>query len=193
MLTRITVIDGHPDPAPERFVHALAEIYAISAEEAGHQVRRIDVTNLDFPLLRSARDWQEGAPCLAIKRAQADIRWADHVVIVYPLWLGDVPALLKAFLEQVARPGFALAKADKGLPTKLLKGRSARIIVTMGMPSLFYRLVFRAHSLKSLERNILRFSGFAPVLHSIIGSVEQSPGHRKKWLRRIAELGAAAR
>lgn len=104
-----------------------------------------------------------------------------------------MPALLKAFLEQVARPGFAISKADRGFPAKLLKGRSARVIVTMGMPGLFYRLVFRAHSLKSLERNILRFSGFAPVRHSVIGNVEKGDGYRRKWLRRIARLGSSAR
>lgn len=191
-MTRITIIDGHPDPAPERFVHALADAYAKSAEEAGHQVRRIELANLEFPLLRSAADWQKSAPT-AIKHAQDDIRWADHLVILYPLWLGDVPALLKGFLEQVARPGFAIAQADRALPAKLLKGRSARIIVTMGMPGLFYRLVVRAHSLKSLERNILGFSGIAPVSHSIVGNVEGSNGYRKKWLRRVAKLGATAR
>jgi putative NADPH-quinone reductase len=192
-LSRIAIIDGHPDPAPERYVHALADAYASSAEEAGHQVRRIVLADLAFPLLRSAEDWQKGPPCAAIRHAQDDIRWADHLVILYPLWLGDVPALLKAFLEQVARPGFAIAQADRRLPAKLLKGRSARVIVTMGMPGLVYRLVFRAHSLKSLERNILGFSGIAPVSHSIIGNIEGGDGYRRKWLRRIARLGAAAR
>lgn len=192
-MTRIAIIDGHPDPAPERFVHALADAYAKSAEEAGHQVRRIELANLEFPLLRSEADWQKNAPCTAIKHAQDDIRWADHIVILYPLWLGDIPALLKAFLEQVARPGFAIAQADRGMPAKLLKGRSARVIVTMGMPGLFYRLVFCAHSLKSLERNILGFSGIAPVRHSIIGNVEGGDGYRRKWLRRVAGLGSAAR
>jgi putative NADPH-quinone reductase len=192
-LSRITLIDGHPDPDPGRFVHALANAYAKSASETGHQVRRLEIAKMDFPILRSAQDWQQGTPSLAIKRAQDDIRWADHVVILYPLWLGDVPALLKAFLEQVARPGFAVAQVDRGLPAKLLKGRSARVIVTMGMPGLFYRLVFRAHSLKSLERNVLRFAGFDPVNHSIVGNVDKGPDHRNKWLRRIAQLGAAAR
>jgi len=60
--------------------------------------------------------------------------------------------------EQVARPGFAFGTAKgKGLPPKLLKGRSARVIVTMGMPALFYRWYYRAHSVKNLERNILAF------------------------------------
>lgn len=192
-MTRITLIDGHPDGGSRRFVHALADAYAEGAYESGHEVRRIRIAELEFPLLRSVDDWLGAARCKVIKAAQGDIHWADHVVILYPLWLGDVPALLKGFLEQVARPGFAISKADRGFPAKLLKGRSARVVVTMGMPGLFYRIIFRAHSLKSLERNILRFVGFAPVRHSIIGDVERSDAYRRKWLRRMNRLGREGR
>jgi putative NADPH-quinone reductase len=114
-------------------------------------------------------------------------------VFLYPLWLGDMPALLKGFLEQVARPGFALAYTDKGFPRKLLKGRSARVVVTMGMPGFFYSLIYRAHSLKSLERDILSFAGIRPVRHSVVGSVESGPEHRQRWLDRMKALGRRAR
>jgi putative NADPH-quinone reductase len=80
-------------------------------------------------------------------------------VIVYPLWLGTMPALLKGFLEQAFRPGFAFDTKPKGLWNRRLKGGSARIVVTMGMPAFFYRVYYRAHSLKSLKRNILEFCG----------------------------------
>src|SRR3546814_18502072 len=85
----------------------------------------------------------------------------------------DVPALLKGFLEQILRPGFAIDEGSTGMSAKLLTGRSARIIVTMGTPAPIYRLFFRAHSLKSLDRNLLRFVGLHPVRSSIIGSVEE--------------------
>ena len=90
-----------------------------------------------------------------------------------------MPALLKAYLEQVMRPGFAFAAGKgKGLPKKLLAGKSARIVVTMGMPSLFYRLFYRSHSVRSLARNILGFVGFKPVRVSLIGGVEGSAAAR---------------
>jgi putative NADPH-quinone reductase len=187
-VTRITIIDGHPDPAPARFVHALADAYAEGAA-ASHELRRISIADLDFSLLKTSEDWQHGTPPPAIAKAQGDILWAEHLVFLYPLWLGDVPALLKGFLEQVARPGFAIGPSEKGFPQKLLKGRSARLIVTMGMPGLFYRLFYRGHSLKSFERNVLRFVGIAPVRHTIIGSVEKSQRHRTVWLQRIRRLG----
>ncbi|OYW83707.1 MAG: hypothetical protein B7Z20_12200 [Sphingobium sp. 32-64-5] len=121
------------------------------------------------------------------------MRWADHLLILYPLWLGDMPALLKAFLEQVMRPGFAIDEGSAGAEAKLLSGRSARIIVTMGMPAPFYRFFYRAHSLKSLDRNILRAVGFDSARYSIIGSVEASAPAREAWLRSVALLGDAAR
>ena len=191
-MTRITIINGHLDPDPARFVHALADAYAAGADGV-HEVRRIDVGALDFPILRSQQDWLESAPARAIADAQEAIRWAEHLVLLYPMWLGDVPALFKAFLEQVARPNFAFRYVDGGFPQRLLKGRSARVIVTMGMPAPFYTLLYRAHSLKSLERNILRFVGFGPVRHSIVGGVGGSAGHRQLWLRRVRDLGVRAR
>ena len=102
-----------------------------------------------------------------------------------------MPALLKGFLEQVLRPGFAFAAVtDAKLPKKLLTGKSARIVVTMGMPALFYRWYFRAHSIRSLERNILKFCGITPVRASFVGGVETlGPRGRGNWLSRIEPLG----
>jgi len=112
-------------------------------------------------------------------------------VIVFPLWLGDMPALLKAFFEQAFRPGFAIGKARPGrMPKKLLEGKSARIIVTMGMPAFFYRLFYRAHSVKSLERNILGFCGISPVRTSLVGTVGTGDAEqRSRALTAIATLG----
>jgi putative NADPH-quinone reductase len=186
---RILIIDGHPDPDPGRFCHALADAYAAGA--AGHEVRRLDLARLDFPLLRQPSDWMTGDPPPAVAAAQEQIAWADHLVLIYPLWLGDVPALLKGFLEQVMRPGFALDYRARGFPRKLLRGRSARVVVTMGMPAPVYRLVYRAHSVRSLERNILRFVGIRPVAWTIIGSVAADAGRRRRWLRKMTALGAA--
>lgn len=192
-MRRILIIDGHPDPDPKRFIHAAASAYEEGAKSAGHEVRRIDVARLDFPILRSQKEWSDNPLTKSIEEAQTALKWADHVVVIYPMWLGDVPALLKGFLEQVARPGFAFRYRDGSLPEKLLKGRSARVIVSMGMPAPFYTLIYRAHSLKSLKRNILAFVGFSPVRHSVIGAVESSPEHRIRWLEKLRFFGGQAK
>lgn len=186
-MTRIALIDGHPDPAPH-FVHALADAYAEGA--AGrHELRRVTIADLDFPMLRAPRDWQEGELPPSLAEAQQAIGWAEHLVLVYPLWLGDVPGLFKGFLEQVARPGFAIGRGAEGLRQQLLGGRSARVVVTMGMPAAFYRLWFGAHSLKSLKYNILEFVGIKPVRTTLIGTVDAGAERRERWLDRMRELG----
>jgi putative NADPH-quinone reductase len=191
-MSRITIIDGHPDAEHEHFVHALADAYGEGAAEAGHDIRRIKVGALDFPIIRSQADWKESPVPPAISEAQDAVSWAEHLVFLYPLWLGDVPALFKGFLEQVARPQFAFRYREKGFPEKLLTGRSARVIVTMGMPGFVYSLMYRGHSLKSLERNILGFVGIAPIRHTIIGRVDSGEDYRQRWLERVRELGERA-
>ncbi|MFN3944132.1 MAG: NAD(P)H-dependent oxidoreductase [Allosphingosinicella sp.] len=190
-MTRVAIVDGHPDPEPGRFVHALADAYADGAAEAGHEVRRIDVAKLGFPLIRGRDEWQSGQLPPDIREAQETLRWADHLLFVYPMWLGDMPALFKGFMEQVARPDFAFRYREGGTPEKLLKGKTARVLVTMGMPGFIYRIVYRAHSLKSFERNILRFVGIRPR-SDVIGGVEGSGARRQRWLAYVRELGFRA-
>ncbi len=145
MARRIVIIQDHPDPNDRRFGHALADAYAEGAQEAGHEVKRIWVAELKVPLLHSKADWESSPTPEAIGQTQAAIAWANHLVILYPLWLGAMPALLKGFLEQVLQPAFAFEYQSKGMPKKLLKGKSTRIVVTMGMPALVYRwLLWRA-------------------------------------------------
>lgn len=187
-MRRIVIIDGHPHADPDHFVHALARSYMQGARR-DHEIRVIELSKLQFPILRDPEDWKESQVPAGLAETQQDIRWADHLVILYPLWLGDMPALLKGFLEQVARPGFAIEPLPNGEFRKLLAGKSARLIVTMGMPAAAYRLYFREHSVKSLKRNILEFVGISPVRISLIGGVEQSAEHRTEWLERIETLG----
>ena len=192
---RILLIQGHPDPAGGHLCHALAQAYSEGAMSGGHEVQSIDVAQIDFPLLRTQADWNEQAVPATLRPAQEAIAWARHLVFFFPLWMGDMPALLKGFFEQVARPGFAFDKSQGGpLGQKALGGRSARVVVTMGMPALAYRYYFRAHSVKSLERNILGFVGIAPIHETLVGSVDSlGAAGVERWLTRLRALGAGAK
>ena len=189
---RILILVGHPDPAPERFCRALAEAYAQGALESGHEVRRADIGPMDVPLLESQSAFQvDDAPRL-IRDLRADILWADHLVLVFPLWLGGAPAKLKAALEQVFRGGFGFEVGPKGWSSKL-SGRSARMVLTMGMPSAIFRLVFGAHGLKAVTQGIFMLAGVKPTRASIVGGVEAiGAGGRSRWLERMADLGTTA-
>jgi putative NADPH-quinone reductase len=188
---RILLINAHPDPDAACFVAALAAEYEAGARDGGHELRQLRVGAMKFSVLRTRQEWEQGGIDVEIERAQADVAWAEHLVILYPLWLGDLPALAKAFFEQVFRPGFAFEIRGQGWRSRL-KGRSAHVVVTMGMPASYYRWFYRAHSLHSLERNILSFVGIRPVRRSIIGLVESNARARRRWLTRMRQLGRRA-
>lgn len=190
-MARICVIDGHPDPAGGHFCNALADAYTEGAAAGGHEVSRIAIGPLDVELLGNAREFATPPP-EAIDTERQKIEAAEHVVLVYPLWLGTMPAKTKAFLEQMARGEFLLATTEdgSGWPSKMMQGKSARLIVTMGMPGAAYKLIFGAHSLKALEQGIFRMSGFKPVRHTVLGMIGAAGDKaRARMLDRVRTLG----
>ncbi|HEX7617443.1 MAG TPA: NAD(P)H-dependent oxidoreductase, partial [Verrucomicrobiae bacterium] len=120
---------------------------------------------------------------------------SDHLVFVFPLWCGDMPALMKGFIERVLQPDLlAIQGSHNRASWSILKGKSARIIMTMGMPGWFYRWYFGAHALKLLKRNILHFTGVSPVRSTVYGMVVGvGDEKRKQWLREVEALGHQAR
>jgi len=189
---RILIIDGHPDPDRKRLCHALVEAYGAGARDTGNEVRTLTLAEMDVPFLRSAQDFVTAPDNAAILRARDDMLWCQHLVLVFPLWLGGAPALLRAFLEQVGRANF-MADASGGGITQKLKGRSARLIVTMGMPALAYRLMFHEHGVRNIMQGVLGFGGFAPTRRTLLGAIESvSDGERRRRIECIQQLGRSA-
>ena len=193
-MARVVIVVGHPKKG-ETLNLALARAYQSGAEEAGHDVALFELSEMTFdPILHEGFSGEQPLePPLA--DAQAAIGACDHLVFVFPLWFGFMPALMKGFIERVFQPGFAIGKKNGGSDwTPLLKGKSARLIMTMGMPALIYRVWFGAHAIKALKWNILRFCGFSPVAVTLHGMVEMvSSSTRQKWLRDAYKLGQTAK
>jgi len=194
MSKRILVINAHPDRHKHHLCTSIAEAYVEGASGAGHIIRRIDLAGFNFPMLHSQDEFESREIPQELEIAAQDILWAEHIVFVFPLWLGTMPALLKAFLEQVMRPGIAFEYGKKGGMAKtLLKGRSAHLLVTMGMPPIVYRLWFLNHGIAALRRGILNFVGIRPVRETYYGMLDQaSDTTRKKWLEQVREFGRRA-
>ena len=196
MARRILIIIGHPDPDPKRLCRALAAAYAEGARSAGHDVRLIDVATLDFPLLRTMEEFgQRGVPATLQDAAEA-IKDSEHIVFVFPLWLGTMPALFKGFLEQVMRPGVAFAYPEPGkvgFAKTLFKRKSGRVVVTMGMPAFLYRLWYLGHGIAGMRRNILNFVGISPVRETLFGMVEGAgDAKRRGWIAAMDAMGKKA-
>jgi putative NADPH-quinone reductase len=168
----------------------MADAYVEGAGSAGHEVRRIEVAQLDFLLLRTQAEFETSDMPQGLVQAAEDLRWAHHWAFFFPLWHGTMPALLKGFLEHVFRPGFAMEYRGQGFPRRLLAGRSARIVVTMGMPVSVYRWYFGAYGLRSFERSMLSFAGIKPIRESLFGLSFSDDRKRASWMAKLRKQGA---
>ncbi len=189
-MTQIVVVVGHAQLGT--YCEALAEAYRRGAEASGHQVTVCNTAMMKFdPILRGGyRELQPLEPDLAAVRAA--ILASDHLVFIFPLWLGTLPAIFKGFLERVIQPDiFEPARTGKFVTP--WKGKSARIVMTMGMPGFIYRWYYGAYALKMLKRNILAFVGVKPIRSSILGMVQGvSAEQRDRWLYDMEQLGRGA-
>lgn len=186
---RILVINGHPDPDPSHLCAGFAEAYARGATAAGHVVERLDVGALDFPLIRSLKDYQSGLFSPDIKTAQAAVQKADHLVLVFPIWFGGPPALLKAFFEQLLRKGLAIGSPQAAI-TSILTHKSIRLIVTMGIPTPVFTWLLGGHGVSGLERGLLWVTGMSPIRRTLFGRAHlDAPEQKARWLARTEALG----
>ena len=152
-MARIVIIVGHA--LPGTYCGALAEAYMRGAESAGHQVSLFNTASMTFdPILRGGyRSLQALEPDLAAARTA--IQAADHMVIIFPLWLGTLPAIFKGFLERVIQPDiFEPAKTGKFATP--WKGKSARIV------GLHLPLVLRRARTEDAEAQYPRLSRCGP-------------------------------
>jgi putative NADPH-quinone reductase len=77
--------------------------------------------------------------------------------------------------------------------TRLLQGRSARVVISTGDAALAYRWLSGAHSLKLMRRNILGMAGIGPVRSTIVGGASSmSPAKVAHWRERLRRLGERA-
>ena len=188
-MKKILIINGHPDK--ESLCFALAESYKKGADASGIECKLVHLIDLQFnPILTYGyRVVSELEPDLI--KIQQEILEADHLVIVYPNWWGTYPALLKGFIDRVFLPNFAFKYLkDSPLPAKLLKGKTARIIVTMDTPKWYYWLINKSPGHNSMKKAILEFCGISPVKISSFAIVKSSDDkERKRWIDEVEKLG----
>ncbi len=188
----ITIIVGHPQR--DTYCEALADAYRRGAESAGHTVRLFRLAEMTFdPILHGG--YREEQPLESdLQEAYASLSATDHWVFVFPLWCGDMPALLKGFFERILQPDLIKRQGtENAMNWKIFEKKSARIIMTMGMPVSIYRFWYGPHALKLLKNNILNFIGVKPVRETLLGMIaESSNDKRHQWLKQAEALGRKA-
>ncbi len=172
MSRNILVVNGHPDPRPERFCAALCDAYSQGALAQGCATRRLDVGTLRIPA--AANDdlhaWD------GVELAYRLVRAADRLAIVYPLWANGPPAELMQLFDYVARLRNRLDSAS---------AKSARLVVTTELPAFLYRT--------KQDAAATSLAGIRADAPTFIGSVETiSDAQRGKWLDEMRTFGGRA-
>lgn len=188
-MKKVLIIQGNP--IANSYGSLLAEVYARGAAESGAEVRELVLAELEFDLNLSGgyKGKQPLEPDL--QKAQELISWADHLVFVYPNWWGGMAALLKGFIDRVFLPGFAFKyRKNSPLPEQLLKGKTARLIVTMDSPYVYYRFYLGQPGHQMMKHSILKFCGVGSVRATNITQLRKMPEvARKQWLERVHRMG----
>ena len=192
----IFILLGHPDN--DSFNFTLADAYEQGATEAGHEVRRMNLGDMKFdPILHKGyREIQALEPDLLA--LQENVRWCDHFVVIYPSWWSTMPALLKGVFDRAWLPGFAYKFTSEFSWKKLMKGKSARMIVTSDTVPLLQRLIF-GDTTNELKNGILWFSGFSPIRVKKFGYLKHYSWlnismKRREWIKQcVYRLGAKAK
>jgi len=185
---KIYALLGHPDT--ESFNARILNAYVTAAEACGHEVRVQKLGELQFdPVLwHGYRQKPPLEPDLVA--AQENILWCERWVIVYPIWWGTLPALLKGFIDRTLYSGFAY-KYHKHDPLwdKLLAGRSAHLITTCDAPSWWIFWRYRNSDLNALKRATLEFCGIKPVRVLRLDRIRfRLPAQEEQLLARVRQL-----
>lgn len=188
-MKKILIINGHPDK--ESICFALAVSYKNGAIATGAECKIINLIDLDFDLnLRFGyRKRTELEPDLV--KIQESLLESDHLVFVYPTWWGTYPALLKGFIDRVFLPKFAFKYRENSLFwNKLLKRKTARLIVTMDTPKWYYSFVYKSPGHNSIKKAVLKFCGVKPVRITTFSPIKFSDNKkRQKWINKVEQLG----
>ena len=188
MQKKILIILGHTDK--ETYSGAMADHYQAGAEEAGHEVVRVNIGDLEFdPILHKGyKEIQQLEPDLI--KLQETFTWADHVVIVYPNWWCTMPAILKGLFDRIWIPGFAF-NFDKKTKKVIqrLKAKTARVIIVAGSHSPFKTWWMFGDYTNEIQHGVLGFAGLETAV-SAFGPCERVTDEtRSKWLKKIELLG----
>ena len=192
MSKKIFVWVGHPRETS--LSHGMADAYSKGAQESGAEIRRMNVFDMQFDpdLTYGYHQRKDHEPCLTEFRD--NILWADHLCWAYPQWWGGMPAKMKGVIDRAFLPGFAMNYHDNNAGwDKLLKGRSADILMTSDAPVWFDSFFYGRAAKNQVKRTVLWFTGVAPVHTLQVATVKgASEKAIKGWLDKAYKRGLKA-
>jgi putative NADPH-quinone reductase len=179
---KILVVNGHPDA--KSFIAAIGAEFVKSLDRRRHEIKTLELGKMKFdPVLRFG--YREKMPPDAdIERSQKLLKWADHIVFIYPIWWSSMPSLLKGWIDRVLTPGFAYNM--QGVRSiKHLAGRTAELILTSDGPAFYYRWLAPT-PVRLMKKHILGMCGIKTVKVRIFGGTRAASDEtRQKFIDKV--------
>ncbi|MEQ8248991.1 MAG: NAD(P)H-dependent oxidoreductase [Alphaproteobacteria bacterium] len=192
MTKRLFIWVAHPTAGS--LCAGIADAYQTGAKDAGAEVRRMDLNAMDFDM--TVAGFEGGAAGLEpdLREWQANIAWADHLLIVHPYWWGAMPTRAKAVLDRALAPGFGFKYHKRGVAwDKLLTGKTADAIITSDTPPLLDTWLYRKPARRVMKNQVLGFCGIKAKSIVQFGSVKlASPRKIQRWIGAARTMGLRA-
>lgn len=126
------IISAHPNA--NSFSNALVDALVKDSQHNDVDVVVRDLYDLDFNPVLTSEDLgkiKKGETPEDVALEQKILGESDYISLVYPLWWGSFPAILKGYFDRIFTHGFAFRINEDG-PESLLKGKKAFLHTSMG-------------------------------------------------------------
>lgn len=202
-MVRILIVHAHPEP--RSFCSALRDLAVEALSGAGHEVRQSDLYAMRFDAAGGPADFLERADPAVFRyqreqkqaaatggftevlRAEIEtVRWAEVLLLNFPLWWFSLPAILKGWVDRVFAMGVAY-DIGQSYDAGPLRGRRAMLTLTTGSPAPLYAPEGLNGDIDGLlfhiQHGMLAFVGME-VLPPFIahGAARASDADRVAWL-----------
>ena len=191
------ILDLNGHPADNSLSAGLITSYQNGAKQSGHEVRRHNLSDMDFDPDYGDGGYKTSKPLEAPLQAFIeDLKWCDHVVIATPLWWGGIPSKLKGLFDRTLLPGIAFdtrSKTALGLPKPMLTGKTGSILLTSDTPGWALKMFYNTAIKKQMERQILKFVGIKPKKFvNFAPATDAKTDLAEKWIRSAHQMGLKA-
>ncbi len=188
---RTLIVYNHPREGS--FCSAVREAVENGLKTGNHEYKVIDLDRDGFdPVMRekdlkafvtAGRIGEDGLEEVdpLVLRYMKMMRWAEQIVMIFPIWWMTTPAMTKGFIDKVIFPGIVYKMEGGKLVSKLSSLKQVTIITTMNTPSEVYQDVFGNSLEGSLIKGTFNQIGIHDIRWISLNMVKQA-GDEKRWV-----------
>ena len=187
-------------PYEGSYCHAILEAVKVGLKKGGHPHKTIDLLRDAFDPVMHEKDLkafvvygrtgditQSDVDPLVL-HYKKKLEWAERIVMIFPIWWMNVPAMMKGFIDKVIFPGVAYNMEGAEMVSRLHSFKQVTIISTMNTPADIYRDQFNNSLEGSLVKGTFNQIGIHDVEWISINMVKQSGREKREvWLEEIEE------